>query len=90
MATEKRLNSRIILKNDTTTNWNKATGFIPKKGEPIIVADEGEAPILKIGDGSSTIPNLPSIGGGTGASWNYGTELPASGEEGQLFFLIEE
>ena len=33
---EKTLNSRIIHKHDTESNWLKATNFIPKQGELIV------------------------------------------------------
>ena len=35
MAIEKQLLGRIIHKHDIEENWDKATGFIPKKGEII-------------------------------------------------------
>ena len=36
MATEKTIRTRIINKHETEANWNKATTFIPKKGEIIV------------------------------------------------------
>lgn len=61
MATEKRINSRIIHKHDTEENWLKATNFIPKEGELIIydVDEEHDYPRLKIGDGHNYVQNLP-------------------------------
>lgn len=53
---------------DTTENWNKKIGFIPKTGEAIVYSDhrsfmrDGElvfVPGLKIGNGSSFLQNLP-------------------------------
>lgn len=47
---------RIIQKHDTKANWDKATNFVPLKGE-IIVYDDLKK--IKIGDGSTTVINLP-------------------------------
>ena len=60
---EKMFNTRIIHKHDTRINWNKATNFIPMAGE-IIVYDADEYydyPRVKIGDGKTTVVNLPFI-----------------------------
>ena len=64
MATEKILNTRYQLKVDTTAHWTLATNFIPKKGEPIIYQDINEIDNtqkikIKIGDGVTTVINLP-------------------------------
>ena len=40
---EKTLNTRIQMKTDTEANWNKATNFIPKNGEIIIYATDGNS-----------------------------------------------
>lgn len=53
--TEKQLFGRIQHKYDTEANWNKATSFIPKKGELIIYSDLER---FKIGDGSSKLSAL--------------------------------
>lgn len=60
---ERSLNSRMQQKVDTTANWEKATNFIPKKGEIIIYSDAGGAgtPKMKIGDGSTAVSSLPFI-----------------------------
>lgn len=61
MANEKKINSRIVHKHDTEVNWNKATNFVPLKGEIIIYdidSTHNEARI-KIGNGSTTVINLP-------------------------------
>lgn len=57
------IKTRIQLKNDTETNWDKATNFVPRKGEAIIYLADGTHPFsrLKIGDGSTTVTNLPFI-----------------------------
>lgn len=64
MATEKILNTRYQLKIDTTAHWNLATNFVPKKGEPIVYQDINESDNtqiikIKIGDGKTTVINLP-------------------------------
>lgn len=55
--------SRIQLKNDIEANWNKAVNFIPLKGEIIIYSIDESHPFsrLKVGDGITTVINLPFI-----------------------------
>ena len=51
---EKRINSRSIQKHDLEVNWNKATGFIPYKGEFIVYdieIDENNNALTKTVDG---------------------------------------
>lgn len=57
------VNARIQLKNDTEEHWNQATNFIPRQGEIIIYnADMNYSyPRIKIGNGSTSIINLPFI-----------------------------
>lgn len=62
----KTFDTRIQNKRDTTANWNKATEFIPLPGEVIIYTDRHNendkiVPGIKIGDGITTIVNLPFI-----------------------------
>ena len=52
----KTFQGRIIQKNDTSTNWAKATTFVPLKGEIIIYTDLNQ---IKIGDGTTSVINLP-------------------------------
>lgn len=61
MATEKTLKTRVVLKHDTEANWNKATTFIPKKGEVIIYDPDNTHTYSrqKIGDGEKTVVSLP-------------------------------
>ena len=72
--TEKQINARIQHKHDIEKNWNKATGFIPKKGEFIIYdaetsiddLPEGRTHLIpyvriKIGDGENYLLNLDFI-----------------------------
>lgn len=63
------IKSRILLKTDTTANWDKATNsFIPKKGEICIYSDRFQlddgsyVPGIKVGDGTSYINELNFIG----------------------------
>ena len=61
---EKVINSRIRNKHDTESNWNSASSFVPEDGEVIIydVDSSHSAPRVKIGDGTTTIANLPFAG----------------------------
>lgn len=57
-----KLNARIINKHDTESNWDKATNFIPKKGEIIVYeADDNAVPYLKVGNGTKTVTELPYV-----------------------------
>lgn len=57
---EKSLQARIQNKCDTTANWEKATNFIPKKGEIIVYSDGGGTgiPKMKVGDGATKVGSL--------------------------------
>ena len=57
---EKSLQARIQNKCDLTANWEKATNFIPKKGEIIIYSDGGGTgiPKMKVGDGTTKVGSL--------------------------------
>ena len=59
----KTIDTRIQLKHDTETNWNKAINFIPKNGEAIIYAADNvnKFPRLKIGDGITKVADLPFV-----------------------------
>ena len=61
-----RINTRIIIKHDTTENWNNAVGFIPLKGEVIIYEDYTDLdgtvrPNVKVGDGTTYVQDLPFL-----------------------------
>lgn len=58
---EKRINSRVILKHDTEAHWNSANNFIPLAGEVIIYdADDTHSYLrYKRGDGTTVAKNLP-------------------------------
>lgn len=60
---EKSLNTRIQNKIDLTANWEKATNFIPKKGEIIVYSDGGGTgvPKMKVGDGATKVGSLKFI-----------------------------
>ena len=57
---EKSLQARIQNKCDLTANWEKATNFVPKKGEIIIYSDGGGVgiPQMKVGDGATKVGSL--------------------------------
>lgn len=57
----KQVKARIQNKYDTEENWAKVTGFIPMAQELIVVTDN--ACRLKLGNGSSTVANLPYLYG---------------------------
>lgn len=63
------VNARIQLKNDIEANWDLAVNFVPRQGELIIYnAESGDDeikayPRFKVGDGSTTVVNLPFIKG---------------------------
>lgn len=52
------LNTRLVLRNDTSANWGTNGTKVLLKGEPIIVW-EGTTPKIKIGDGTKTVADLP-------------------------------
>lgn len=54
----KTFQGRIVQKHDTKANWDKATNFVPLKGE-IIVYDDLKK--IKIGDGITKVGNLAFI-----------------------------
>lgn len=54
----KILQTRVQNKHDTAANWEKATNFIPLVGEIIIYDDLHQ---IKIGDGETTVNNLPFL-----------------------------
>lgn len=71
MSAPKTVNTRISNKHDYEANWNKATTFVPLAGELIIYDADVDAPgtargnntksRLKVGDGITTVCNLPFI-----------------------------
>lgn len=56
----KTIKTRIQMKHDTKAGWDTAgdAGFTPLEGESIFYTDKN---ILKIGDGESTVTELPSL-----------------------------
>lgn len=59
----KTLQTRVQMKHDTETNWNKATNFVPLAGEVIIYdADSSNpTPRVKIGNGIDILSNLSFV-----------------------------
>lgn len=55
---DKNLKARIVNKNGTSAEWEKATSFIPKKGELILYTDLNK---IKIGDGVTKVNDLPFL-----------------------------
>ena len=71
---EKQISARTQQKIDLTANWEKATNFVPKKGEIIVYSDGGGVgvPKIKVGDGTTKVGNLKFIesDGGLSAARN--------------------
>lgn len=63
MATEKRMNSRLLQKHDIEENWIKATGFTPLAGEIIVYDPDANYnyPRIKIGNEVDNVNDLPFI-----------------------------
>ena len=60
---EKKIYGRLVQKHDTQANWEKATNFIPMKGE-VIVYDKDSTHTyerVKIGDGTTLVSSLPFV-----------------------------
>lgn len=57
---EKQVSARTQQKIDLTANWEKATNFVPKKGEIIVYSDGGGTgiPKMKVGDGATKVGSL--------------------------------
>ena len=55
---EKKLTTRIQQKTDTKANWDKATNFVPLKGEYIYYSDINR---VKVGDGIKKLSELPFL-----------------------------
>ena len=86
------IKTRIQLKNDTEENWNKAKNFIPKRGELIIYnAETGNVdearrfPRFKIGDGETTIVNLPFTTRNVIKSYATQSDFPSIGAADSLY-----
>lgn len=60
---EKQISARTQQKIDLTANWEKATNFVPKKGEIIVYSDGGGTgiPKMKVGDGATKVGSLEFI-----------------------------
>lgn len=52
------IKTRIKQKIDTTENWEKATNFIPLRGEYCFYSDTNK---IKVGNGSDYIADLPYV-----------------------------
>lgn len=52
------IKENVIIKKDTTENWNKAKNFIPKENELIFYIDTEQ---YKIGNGKTKINDLPFL-----------------------------
>lgn len=61
------INSRVQLKIDSEANWTTHSSFVPLAGELIIYSADATHTYsrLKVGDGSTTVANLPFIDANT-------------------------
>lgn len=57
------LKTRIKHKIDSPDKWNNLPDFKPLEGELIIYNNNITEPLLKIGDGETSVVNLPFVGG---------------------------
>lgn len=83
---EKFLNSRIIHKHDTETNWEKSS-LVPKQAE-IIIYDKDDTHTyerIKIGDGVTNVSDLPFYAG----SWDDLADKPFYEAEHKVELLAE-
>lgn len=78
----KTLNTKIIIRNDSTTNWEANSTTVLDKGEMGIELLDGGKAKIKIGDGTTTWANLPYAGGDEAKTFHVGdlSEIP-EGEE---------
>lgn len=60
---EKTIKTRIQSKHETEANWNKATNFVPLKGEIIIYDPDTtyDYPRIKVGDGKTNVISLKFV-----------------------------
>lgn len=61
------INARVQLKMDTEANWQTHSSFVPYAGELVLYSADTTHSYarMKVGDGSTTIANLPFIDAGT-------------------------
>lgn len=84
---EKQISARTQQKIDLTANWEKATNFVPKKGEIIIYSDGGGTgiPKMKVGDGTTKVGSLKFIESdgklSTGRKISLGTAVTSTATE---------
>lgn len=51
------INTRVLMKTDTTANWETLTTFVPLKGE-VIIYEDMEPLGIKVGDGTTLLSAL--------------------------------
>ena len=90
MAENKVLKTRIQMKTDHSENWAKAPTFVPLKGELIVYNDnDGSAPRIKVGDGTTLLSELPFVTS-SGGSFLFQPEEPIAAEEGTIWIDTDE
>ena len=86
MATEKKLKTRTQQKTDTLANWEKATNFIPLKGEQCIYSDINR---MKVGDGVTLLSKLPFFDSGIYKSYTGIIATSSSSQDVMTFYFGE-
>lgn len=102
MATEKILNTRIVLKNDTLANWNSSS-IILKKGEIALALVEVNQKdpvsgqlvkvptyLTKVGDGSKTFANLNWTAAMAADVYDWAKQASLYGETESLTTTVED
>ena len=93
------INTRIVMKHDTSENWAKAVNFIPLAGELIVYQDYDSdnnplAPKYKNGDGKTKVNDLPFAGGSSDEVTSPAiidvVELPTENIEADKFYRVME
>lgn len=55
------IKSEVIIKTDSTINWEKAVNYIPTNGTILVYDDGNTAPKIKIGNGVNKVNELPFL-----------------------------
>lgn len=76
------VNARILVRRDTTANWDANRTFIPMRGEVIIYLDHDQIP-----DDQGHMVNVPGVKIGDGSA--YLIDLPFAGDEARYQILQE-
>lgn len=89
----KEFQTRIQSKTSTQAEWEANSTFVPLRGEICVFLMTDGTTNMKIGDGTTTIANLPFVvtsggGGGSGGGIITSEEQPSGQSEGDLWYHI--